>query len=565
MKFIVWAIFASLLTLPTALSARDSIETKHGQLPLAGPSEFKPQNVVVKITKRHIDPKESLKHGGLAVAFNTGTGYCLGKGQCSLILTNYHVAERVGTPLSVNGVKVLQTYEATSAQDKGAVWVKTAQGIPFKLVQIRDIAIFRMARPLKNKDGIQLSPEKLHEGESVKVYGFPGGKKLTTFAAAYLGQTKEGMLVFKTRPEDQKFLIPGMSGSLVVNEKNEAVGLVNYGGNTVIQAVPVWSLAEFVKKSQPNRYSEIFLASNDKEIVRPDRSEIAPVDVVPESLATNADIDPESGTSPPPALPEEYLSFDLDKPTPYLMPEVTGDHVRAEEPPNVQALRKHAEEMLDRINDLIAVATERYEGGRSPEITMQYRLRMVSGQQTFTMDGKELTERPCPKGTGINLGSEWSDFATMVGSNPKLRIQQARDLTLEGWGSVKVFRYEGTAEDNVKKINYCTDWGLGILTGKLISVPVRGEVWTDDALNILRITLDLLAPPDLGWIGLRTAILYGWLETQSGERELVPTNLFSRGELTDDHQVYSTACRITDYRRFTVNIVVGNQSGRGAI
>jgi hypothetical protein len=215
--------------------------------------------------------------------------------------------------------------------------------------------------------------------------------------------------------------------------------------------------------------------------------------------------------------------------------------------------------MLERINDLIAVGEQRSMGGRTPEVTIQYRLRMLSGNQTFTMDGKELPQLPCPTGNGIGLSTAWADFPTMVGNSMNLRIQQVDDLALEGWGSVKVFRYEGTAEDKVAKIDYCTNYGFHIHTEKIISVPVRGEVWTDDALNILRITQELLAPPSMGWVNMRASVLYGWLESPRGERELVPTNIISRAELTDDHQVYSTLCRITDYHRFTVSVVVGDQ------
>jgi hypothetical protein len=148
----------------------------------------------------------------------------------------------------------------------------------------------------------------------------------------------------------------------------------------------------------------------------------------------------------------------------------------------------------------------------------------------------------------------------MVGTNLELHIQEVDDRVLEGWGSVRVFHYEGTPEDKVASIDYCTNYGFHIRTEKIVPVPVRGEVWTDDALNILRITQELLAPPSMGWINLRTSVLYGWLKSSEGEQMLVPTNIFSRAELTDDHQVYSTLCRVTDYHRFTVSVLVGNQS-----
>jgi hypothetical protein len=324
-------------------------------------------------------------------------------------------------------------------------------------------------------------------------------------------------------------------------------------------------LADFIKRVQPNSYPEIFSFSGGGAIYRPDNSELVPVDLIAESEALAKDIGPEVGMSPPPALPEEYLWNNLDKPVPPLAPEIVSKgstHVRAAEPHNVQVLRINAEDMVESINDLIAVGTERSFGGKTPEETAQYQLRMVAGSQTFTMDGKETHQRPCPKANGFGLNTAWADFPKLVGNNLKLTIQQVDDLSLQGWGSVKVFRYEGTAEDKVAEIGYCTDYGLGIHTEKTISVPVRGEVWTDDALNILRITQELLGPPSMAWLNMRASILYGWLESPKGERRLVPTNIIARAELTDDHQIYSTICRITDYHRFSVSVVVGDQIPR---
>ena len=144
-----------------------------------------------------------------------------------------------------------------------------------------------------------------------------------------------------------------------------------------------------------------------------------PVDLVLESEALDKDIGPDVGISPPPFLAEEYLWYNLDEPIPSLPSGFGGSHVREEEPPNVQALRKNAEDMVERINDLIAVGTQRSMGGRTSEITTQYGLRMLSGHQTFTIADKELPHLPCPEGNGIGLSSAWADIPTMVGSNLK--------------------------------------------------------------------------------------------------------------------------------------------------
>jgi len=561
MKFIGLLILASSLAVPSVCPAQNLAGIKSGDPPpRVATSPVRADEIVVKIGSARIDPKESLKHLGLAIDTSNGTGWCLGRDRCDLILTNYHVAERSKSPLKIKGIRVLQTYEGTSPQDNDAVWEKAAAGFSIKLVPVRDIAIFRLEYPLRKMHGIPFSAQELSKGENVKIYGNPGGKKLTVASATFYAEAKDGILFFKVKPEDEKILIPGISGSLVVNEQNEAVGLVQgFADGNMAAVVPVWSLADFVKKVLLYRYQEIFPFS-DQAIYRPDM--LVPVDKAAQSAALASDIGPEDGLSPPPALPEEYLWYDLDKATSPVASGTFSSHVRIQEPPNVQALRKKAEGMVERISDLIAVGRERSMGGRSPEVAMQYRLRMLSGQQTFTMGDKELQALPCPKEIGIDLGIEWSDLPTMVGSNLKLRIEEVGDLVLRGWGSVMVFRYEGSPEDKVVQVTYCSDYGFHIHTKKTISVAVRGEVWTDDGLNILRITEELLVPPAMGWINEHSSVLYGWLESPKGERSLVPTNIFRRAEFTEDHQIYSTLCRITDYHRFAVSVVVGGELAR---
>jgi hypothetical protein len=391
MKRFVLLVLVSWIATSSAYAAHKSAGIGSGRPTRNGEvSQFRPQEVVVNIGSRHFDAKESLKRAGLATVSNTGSGYCLGPKNCDFIITNYHVANRVGSPLNINGIKVLQTYEATSAQDPNAVWEKSPQGFSVKLVPVRDIAIFRMQHPLKRMHGIPFSTRQLREGESVRIYGHPGGGKLAVAEATFYREGKDGLLFFRVRAEEERVLVPGISGSLVVNEKNEAVGLLQGVANGDIAAVvPIWSLADFVKKVRPNIYSEL-IRPDGSSLYRPNESELVPVDLAAESEALATDIGSEVGMSPPSALPEKYLWYDLDKPITPLASPVAGAHVRVEEPPSVQTVRKNAEDMVERINDLIAVGQQRSIGGKTPEASMQYRLRMVSGHQTFTMDGKEL-------------------------------------------------------------------------------------------------------------------------------------------------------------------------------
>ncbi len=270
MKSVALSILLLLSVASFASAEKRSAGTDSGRLSRKQEiSRFRPDEVVVRIRKRHVDSKESLNQLGLSVTTSGGTGYCLGPGECDFILTNYHVAERVGSPLEVDGEKVLQTYEATSPQDKDAVWQKSPQGSLIKLAPVRDIAIFRMKNPLVGMHGVPFSLRELHDGENVRIYGHPGGKRLAMAEATFYRETTDGLLLFRVKAEDEKFVVPGISGSLVMNDQNEAVGIVQgIADENLASVVPVWSVADFVKKSQPDLYAKIFGVADGEAIYR---------------------------------------------------------------------------------------------------------------------------------------------------------------------------------------------------------------------------------------------------------------------------------------------------------
>jgi hypothetical protein len=556
-------IAATLMMSLSCLAQESGVGREKQMLDATRLPDLKPDQVVVKIKKLRFSVKESIARAGVTVVWSGGTGYCLGPQNCEFILTNYHVAEGLGAPVKINGVKVLQTFEATSPQDKDAAWVKSALGFSLKFVPVRDVAIFRMQRALKGMHQIDFSPRKLKQGDEVRIYGHTGGGPLRMAGAEYFAEANDGMLYFRVNSEDRKILAAGSSGSLVVDESNQAVGLMQgFANGNLAAVIPVWSIAAFVKHVLPNEYSKIFSGFRADEPYRPSDETLVPVDLVAESAALAKNGGPEAGASPSPVLPEDYLWYDLDK-AGQVLPARTDSHyslVRAVEPRNVQRLRANAEDLLDNAKDLTAIGTERSFGGHSPEVSAQYLLRMVAGHQAFIQDGRESNKLPCPRETGMEVGTEWSDLPQLIGNNLRLTIEQIDDLPLPGWGIVKVFRYGGTAEDKVREIQYCNDYGFGIHSRASIAVAVRGEVWTDDALHILRITEELEGPPSKGWLNMRLSQLYGWLELPGGHRVLVPTNLMVRAEFTRDRQVYSTLCRVTNYRQFVVRSVVANRS-----
>ena len=559
MKTTAFFIGVSLFIFQGALSAQKltGAEAKETSTTNELP-KFNSKEIVVKIVSQNIDLKESLKHFGLALNF--GTGYCFGQAKCDYILTNHHVADRAGSPLWINGVKVLRTYDATGPQDKDAVWTRSANGHLFKMAPVRDIAIYRLDHPIKGKHGIPFFPGQLQDGENLEVYGHPRGGKLLMIETTFFGEGGDGLLYLKAKAGNEVNVAPGISGSLVVNGRNQAVGLVQgISKNGIVAVVPVWSLADFVKSVLPSKYTETLSGEEIGKLYRPGDATIVPIDFDSESEALAKEVGPEEGVSPRPVLSENCLWNGIDRTLDGVVGDfANSDHrTRIPESESVRTLRKNAEVMLEQTDDLLAVGTSSAFGGHDPEISIQYQLRMADGNEELIRDGKKIKRLFSSIDNGIGLEGGWSEFPRRIGSEVNLFIQQADDLVLPAWGMVKVFRYEGKTEDGVAQMEYDTYYLPGLHTTKVITVPIRGEVWTDENLNILRIHEELDAPPSKKWIKVHSSILYGWLDMQEGVRKLVPTAIIVTGERTDNHQRYTTLTRITNYHQFTVSVRIG--------
>ena len=268
-------------------------------------------------------------------------------------------------------------------------------------------------------------------------------------------------------------------------------------------------------------------------------------------------LDHSDGVNPVPILPDKYLWFDLEKPIPPLQ----KSPVRLErryEPLEIQNLRRNAQEMVNKIKDFTAIYTQSSRTGKTLEITSRYKIRMVYGRQTFTdqTTGVEINQLPCPKYNGLNSGGEWSDLPAMVGNSMKLKIQQVEDVDLDGWGKAKVFRYEASAEDGVVGFIYCVG-----TKQRFVTVAARGEVWTDENLQILRMTRELQVPRSSHLQRVSTSVLYGWLQSPNGEPRLVPTNVVLMGvKTTGDNEPYWAVGKFTGYRVFNATVSIGGGS-----
>jgi hypothetical protein len=218
-----------------------------------------PQRIVGKIHGFHLAPWE--------VRTESGTGWCLDQ-RCTTLVTAYHVAKPIGSHISFNGVKIRQAHFATGPNDEGARVLpsRLSSALTLTFAWVRDLSLLRLETPSPQMHGIPLFPGQLQPDEQANIYGYPGGH-FASVPAKFVREVEKGILEFDLRRLDGVTVLEGLSGGLVVNRLGEAVGLLfalAQDGQHAY-AVPMWSLADFVKNARPDLYPELF----PREIYRP--------------------------------------------------------------------------------------------------------------------------------------------------------------------------------------------------------------------------------------------------------------------------------------------------------
>lgn len=480
-----------------------------------------------------------------------GTAWCLTP-KCELMITNYHVVQFIGQKLAINGERVAVSWSATGPDDQGARFVPSFTE-SYKYTLVRDLAILKMKEPMSRKGmhGVRLYSGQLQAGETVTVLSYPAGKLAVT-SGNFDSIVEDGILKFNMAAP----LAAGCSGGLILNDRDEAVGVLFalHPSRTSVYAVPIWSLAQFVKKVQPDLYSSLFP-------VDPYRPDITGR-VLTKALATNPEPNPapiptpnptnslvaaaKGGINPIAILPAALLrSAFTDTP---VRPQRSMElHVRDKETIEVQTLRRKAQMMVEQMANFVALQTLTL----SDNAVWQHQVRVVDGQQTFTRaDGTELKELPLPH-LGIVPGSEWRDLPQMVGSNLRLPLRYLGERT-ENRQTVKVFEYTATQEDRVCWIRVKRGWLMRVWKG---AVPCRGEVWTDSDFNILRITQEMTLPRESTLERTKIIVLYGWLRHESLTERLVPVAIQLRAEGAHGWALESSAT-FSAYRVFHASAMV---------
>lgn len=435
----------------------------------------------------------------LALKRKSGTGFCL-DATCRFVVTNYHVASFV-VPKKIKGERVLHQYLATGPDDEDATMNNGQYLKSTKYALGRDLAVFELRRPLYHYHGVGFSLAELKIGQEVDIYVclnedvIKPSDKVLKFHGAYKGVMMTGLLVFDYRLSEGKKIMPGASGGIVVDSATQQiVGVLNAlarNGDAFAVAVPVSALADFVSKVEPALAATLF--PTDKGAISPTLVDLYPKFVPP-----------------------------------------TGPHTlerRPDEPENVKALRNKAQVLADGMRNFVAVET--FEWGKKdhpPAEISAYEVQVIDGYQQFRLypDGKKhFNSVPFPNlERAFVSGGEWSELPEMVGREPHFKINQAEDAIVET-KRIKVFQYHADIEDQVCSWSTVDDFEV-FKTTKTVTVACYGEVWTDEDMNILRISehYELRGK----WKDYMSVVTYGWLNQANKAALLIPLTISAQVE-----------------------------------
>lgn len=463
-----------------------------------------------------------------ALETDFGTGFCIDP-ECRFIGTNYHVAA-FARPHTIKGDEVIQRYLATGPDDDGATLNDYLSDQPLKYTLSRDLAIFELRHPLPHFHGPSFSLYDLDLDQEVDIYAYPKEslhplRRLEQFHAAYKGQTTAGFLAFEY---DGKTIRGGASGGLVVDRKtHQVVGILSRvglgkNGKQAALAVPIQSLADFVSKVQPWAAEKIFLTAN---------SQVSP------------------------ALADIYPKF--------VWPHDSSLQHRSAEPIEIKALREKAQLLSESTRNFIAEQTFEFGKGDVPNATAEFEIQVVDGFQRFRdlESGQGSRDLPLPNRTAIGTGGEWSELPAMVGKALGLKIHQMPDAVING-RRMKVFLYRAEVEDSVpcNFFKIIRDYGVFERT-RIATAPCFGEVWTDQNINIERISEHIELPEHIEryykWKDHGTVVTYGWLRLVDEAPRLVPLTISTEAEYRK--KVYWCRGVFMNYRVFVskAKIVTG--------
>lgn len=485
--------------------------------------ELDPTRTVLPIHTLAIKESKLVLHQSIQIKY--ATGFCVDP-DCKFVGTNYHVALGMAkTYPKIKGVKAIKLYLATGPTDEGAQDNYSADGKiePEKYTASKDLAIYEMKYPLKGYHGLEYSLEELDEGQEVDVYAYPKTsinpmRTMIHVHGKFIAESVNHLLAFSYEPTPAgRQVKPGSSGGLVIDSKtHKVVGLVNsmaMDGSLVVFAVPVQSLATWLKTIQPFLHEQLF---------------------------------PTDGKFVPPAGADLY--------PPYISDAHTSGK-RPVDPPNVQTLRDRASALTEDIRNFIAIQS--YTWGvntKTFSYQTQYEIRVTDGTQHFRpLDSKKEYHEPPepPINTYMTSAGEWYHLPAVATNAPHFHVRQAADTDVNEL-SFHIFQWFADAEDQVCGIKESTDYGFYVKS-KELWVACHGEIWTDQEFNIVRMTEN--DDPYDKWTEYRSVVTFGiWKEPNTGDHR-IPLTITAQAKF--DGKVYWCRGLFTDYKLFTVRVRIG--------
>jgi hypothetical protein len=460
-----------------------------------------------------------------------GNGICINRG-CSIVATAYHIQMLVGRPdLGINGSRTEKVLSLANDEDTGKTELATEiSGLGKKTLSFnptRDVSFIYTTGASHHKLGIPYS-YKSHVGQPVQIAGYRKGR-LVTSTARIIGLDVP-LAMGQSRLNENLVLdiamAPGMSGSAVIDERGNLLGMVtlsgaikNGSGDRVASvALPTKTIAKALLKLDPESAKSIFL---DIPLDVPEEEAIAP------------------------ALSDFYEESDLSEDGASLIPSFAT--VSGEVPDAVGKLRARSDATSKMAINLVTKQCLG-QGTRKP---LCHELAIVEGEQTFrkiASDGRlgaQTNSFPKQK-HGVWTESDWADTMGEIADN---------SWTFQG--SVDghyLFTASSTAEsERCYWEEYSTavplfGGGHGDWKG---AVDCDEWVVTDFDFNVLSSFALMYPPASCAARLVETAMQYDWITLPGAKVPvLLPVTEQVTAKMSGQKKVLTASVVWSDYREF---------------
>ena len=458
---------------------------------------------------------------GIALEETSGSAWCLSP-DCSVLVTNHHVAAGLSQRTRVKGVGIARKTSATGSADVDATPLKIWSG-KIKLTRVRDLALLEMRRPLARK-GMHSTPvfgDRLRPGEEITAVSYPRGR-FQVVGGEFTGEFSDGTLLFTLRAP----LEMGSSGGLIRNADQQAVATVAFVAekdHRLVVGIPMWSLADFVRKAKPSlaslfpgdMYRPSVLAEGLPEPIQIDESMRMQLDMAGQN----------------PELP-------LSPATSLVWPVSPGEVPLLSRTPEVEALRSGIAAMAGSMKNFVAVQSLTMQGKKT---TWEHEIQVVDGLERFRSPNGEVTnEMGFPYHPGVVPGQEWYGLLVSL-MDPNLHIRYAGRTTV-GDRPVERFEYSANADADLCHPRVYASDDAELWDG---SVSCFGEVLASISdFRVLRVTLEMQMPPASGFEYIRLGMVYGQLPMGT-----IPAQELLEARLRSGQLLHSEA-HFVNYRLF---------------